>query len=486
MCEILGVAGQTHLFGEQWNGSSLSLVTAASPSGGTDTAFGLTGMDCMSATNCIAVGSTFIGSPPGGTPIAEQWNGSSWSLIESGLPSNGDNGLKGVSCAGPDFCEAVGATFASSNAPPSPLVTTWKGSTWTTMPTPSSPQYAWLNGVDCFSATSCTAVGAAYNMLESNLSSTIVFNWNGSTWADVPNVPNGTSGTNALEGVSCVTDWACLAVGGAEQSGSFNAFAITAPIARSGYRFVASDGGVFAYGTGAPFLGSTGGTPLNAPMVSTAVMPAGDGYYLAAADGGVFNYGSAQFYGSAGSLHLNKPVVGMAMTPDGGGYWLVASDGGVFNYGDAQFYGSRGGQPLNKPIVGIAATPDGKGYYLVASDGGIFNYGDAQFSGSTGSLTLNKPIVGMSVPTSGGYYLVASDGGIFSFPTGPGGPPFYGSTGSMTLNKPIVGMTTVQGGYYLSGSDGGIFSFPTGPSGLPFYGSTGSMTLNKPIVAVAS
>ena len=33
-----------------------------------------------------------------------------------------------------------------------------------------------------------------------------------------------------------------------------------APIARSGYRFVASDGGIFNYGTGAPFLGSMGGT----------------------------------------------------------------------------------------------------------------------------------------------------------------------------------------------------------------------------------
>ncbi len=46
---------------------------------------------------------------------------------------------------------------------------------------------------------------------------------------------------------------------------------MTAPIARSGYRFVASDGGVFAYGSGAPFLGSMGGTALNAPIVGMAV-----------------------------------------------------------------------------------------------------------------------------------------------------------------------------------------------------------------------
>ena len=143
---------------------------------------------------------------------------------------------------------------------------------------------------------------------------------------------------------------------------------------------MASDGGVFNYGTGAPFLGSMGGQHLNKPIVGMAVMPAGDGYYLVAADGG--------------HLHLRLgPVLRLdrvdrpqrADRRHGGhartaaGYWLVASDGGIFSYGDAQFYGSTGSIHLNKPIVGMAATPDGKGYYLVASDGGIFNYGDATF-----------------------------------------------------------------------------------------------------------
>ena len=239
--------------------------------------------------------------------------------------------------------------------------------------------------------------------------------------------PSGAASTG-LDAVTCLTGWACVAFGFVTDSLPSQPYVMTAPVARSGYRFVASDGGVFAYGAGAPFLGSLGGTTLNAPIVGMAVMPAGDGYYLVAADGGVFNYGSAKFYGSAGSLHLNKPVVGMAITPDGAGYWLVASDGGIFTYGDAAFYGSTGSLKLNKPVVGMAATPDGKGYYLVASDGGIFNYGAAPFQGSSGSLVLNKPVVGMAVPTSGGYYLVASDGGIFTYPT-TGGPPFLGSTG---------------------------------------------------------
>jgi len=75
-----------------------------------------------------------------------------------------------------------------------------------------------------------------------------------------------------------------------------------------------------------------------------------------ASDGGIFNYGSAGFFGSAGSIRLNKPVVGMAAAPNSQGYWLVASDGGIFTYGNALFYGSTGSIHLNKPIVGMSSA----------------------------------------------------------------------------------------------------------------------------------
>jgi hypothetical protein len=247
-----------------------------------------------------------------------------------------------------------------------------------------------------------------------------------------------------------------------------------------GYRFVASDGGVFDYGD-AGFWGSAGGTALNAPVVGMADTPSSDGYWLVASDGGIFNYGDARFFGSMGGRHLNQPIVGMAATPDGGGYWLVASDGGIFSFGDATFFGSTGGIHLNKPIVGLATTPDGGGYWLVASDGGIFAYGDAQFYGSTGSLRLNSPVVGMAAgPGGNGYWLVAADGGIFAY----GRAQFFGSAGSLHLNKPVVGMAAAPNadGYWLVASDGGIFTY----GNTLFYGSTGSLTLNKPIVGMSS
>jgi hypothetical protein len=256
-------------------------------------------------------------------------------------------------------------------------------------------------------------------------------------------------------------------------------FTFVEPPLRTGYWFVASDGGIFA--EGAQFFGSHGGSPLNQPIVGMAPTPSGRGYWLVARDGGIFSYGDATFHGSTGNIRLNQPIVGMAATPDGGGYWMVASDGGIFAFGDAPFRGSHGGSPLNQPIVGMASTPTGMGYWLVARDGGIFTYGDATFHGSAGAIRLNKPIVGMTATTDGGgYWLVASDGGIFTY----GEAVFRGSAGAIRLNQPIVGMTQSgdDAGYWLVASDGGIFTY----GDAPFKGSTGNIRLNQPIVGMAS
>jgi lysophospholipase L1-like esterase/ribosomal protein L24E len=246
-----------------------------------------------------------------------------------------------------------------------------------------------------------------------------------------------------------------------------------------GYWEVASDGGVFSFGS-AQFYGSMGGKPLNAPIVGLAAAPGGNGYWEVASDGEVTSFGSAQFYGSMGGKPLNAPIVGMAAAPGGNGYWEVASDGGVFSFGSAQFYGSMGGKPLNAPIVGLAAAPGGNGYWEVASDGEVFSFGSAQFYGSMGGKPLNAPIVGMAAaPGGNGYWEVASDGGVFSF----GSAQFYGSMGGKPLNAPIVGLAAAPGGngYWEVASDGEVFSFGS----AQFYGSMGGKPLSAPIVGLA-
>jgi hypothetical protein len=57
----------------------------------------------------------------------------------------------------------------------------------------------------------------------------------------------------------------------------------------------------------------------------------GSGYRLIASDGGVFSF-HAPFDGSTGAIALNKPVVAGLDNNSYDGYWLIASDGGVFTF----------------------------------------------------------------------------------------------------------------------------------------------------------
>jgi peptidoglycan/xylan/chitin deacetylase (PgdA/CDA1 family) len=224
-----------------------------------------------------------------------------------------------------------------------------------------------------------------------------------------------------------------------------------------GYGFVSICGGnsgpqvtaTYSFGN-APAPGSpvTSNLPLVGAALAGTSSPAG-GYWEVASDGGIFSFGTAAFHGSMGGHPLNEPIVGMAATPDGNGYWEVASDGGIFSFGTAAFHGSMGGQPLNEPIVGMAATPDGNGYWEVASDGGIFSFGTAAFHGSMGGQPLNEPIVGMAPgPGGNGYWELAADGGVFSF-----GVPFYGSRGGQSPVDRFFAMAATPdgGGYLLAG-----------------------------------
>jgi hypothetical protein len=51
---------------------------------------------------------------------------------------------------------------------------------------------------------------------------------------------------------------------------------------------------------------------LNKPIEGMAATPSGAGYRLVASDGGIFAFGDAEFDGSMGGVPLNSPVVGIA------------------------------------------------------------------------------------------------------------------------------------------------------------------------------
>jgi hypothetical protein len=121
-----------------------------------------------------------------------------------------------------------------------------------------------------------------------------------------------------------------------------------------GYFLVGSDGGVFGFGD-AGYRGSMADRALRGRVVALAPDPDGVGYWLVAEDGGTFAF-DAPFRGSMGGQPLNAPVVGMV--PYGAGYLLVAADGGIFSFSNAPFAGSLGAQPPPAPIVDVAALDE--------------------------------------------------------------------------------------------------------------------------------
>jgi hypothetical protein len=98
------------------------------------------------------------------TTLAESWNGTSWSVVNSPSPSDNLNQLNSVSCVSPVACTAVGYVSTLSGGYRT-LIESWNGTSWSVVSSPNigsatSPNS--LEGVSCTSATACTAVGVHY------------------------------------------------------------------------------------------------------------------------------------------------------------------------------------------------------------------------------------------------------------------------------------------------------------------------------------
>jgi hypothetical protein len=166
-----------------------------------------------------------------------------------------------------------------------------------------------------------------------------------------------------------------------------------------------------------------------ASATRVAEQGSGNGYWLVASDGGVFTFGTAQFYGSMAGKNLNSPITGIVATSDGLGYWLVAKDGGVFSFGDATFYGSMSAKTLAAPVVGMTSNAYG-GESLLGPQGAAGATGAAGPAGLTGPQGPTG-LTGGQGPTG------------LTGPQGPAGQPNYGyvyneTPQTVALESPVV------------------------------------------------
>jgi hypothetical protein len=283
----------------------------------------LTDIACPAPGSCVAVGS--YSTTSGAQGFAVSLSDGTWSAEETPLPpgvGRTQDALLSVTCPAVGSCVAIG-DYGDAYGDGT-VVLAGSGGDWTAS-APELPASLGLYGdfsfgkMSCPTSTSCADIGAFTPTTAMLPSEALFLTGSGGSWhASVIPKPADV----AIIGFSdpaCTAPLTCVAVGGSMTSQGQAAYPIESVVPE-------------------------------APPPP----PPSTGYWLVARDGGIFDFGpGATFHGSTGNIHLNAPIVGMAPDPATGGYWLVGSDGGVFGF-DAPFYGSTGNIHLNQPIVGIA------------------------------------------------------------------------------------------------------------------------------------
>ncbi len=123
------------------------------------------GMSCGTTSSCMVVGQALVGTTTSNYSV--QLTGGTWYGANTPTPSGVNASmLESVSCVGTAFCTAVGDIEPDQRARPSRISsrrgTARRGRSSRSLPS-TPPTYAnFFSGVSCFSATSCTAVGATW------------------------------------------------------------------------------------------------------------------------------------------------------------------------------------------------------------------------------------------------------------------------------------------------------------------------------------
>ena len=196
---------------ERWNGTTWTLEDVPSPSSGPHVDASLTAVSCSASMACVALGQY---GPLDLQQFAEGWDGTRWSL-QTTPPTPGSTAVPtSVSCTSPNACVAV------LSGTPGLVVEQWDGSAWTIQTLPPAPNVSSSGGeaVSCTSPSQCTAVGGSATFAPPGSADV----WNGAVWAaqSLPTIP-GVSGLD-LSAVSCTSANVCTAVGDDGDAGGYN------------------------------------------------------------------------------------------------------------------------------------------------------------------------------------------------------------------------------------------------------------------------
>jgi hypothetical protein len=465
-----------------WNGHTWTVLPVPQPA---SPGANLAGVSCLSRVRCIAVG----GQVTPAQMLAEEWNGSTWQMlpVPSTVPPMG-----ALACVSGSKCLAVGSYGQSVSA-------RWDGTTWRGLktPDPGGPQSG-LNGVSCPSATDCVAVGQAFT----NNTSTqeIADQWNGHGWRvmKTPPVLQFDYNANAV-GVSCAgTSW-CMAVGEYDPPsammwtghGAWQQLTLPAGTGELLGVSCVSTTWCMAVGqdstqsvpTAIDWNGSTWQwlNPVN-PGSSGTVTTGLSGVWCGSADTclAVGQYAVNGAGNSDGDAEFRLAQTWNGSTwqvPAPHGYLVGLTDGGVASL-HVSWYGSELGSVPSAP-VGLAADPATGGYWIANADGAMSN-DNAPWCGSQ-RWTLPTGVKAVAIaadPVTGGYWMLDSDGGIGNF-----NAPAQGSElGNVPSPPDGLAADPATGGYWILNADGAVSN-----DDAPWHGSQrGTLPTGVKAVAIAA
>ena len=246
-----------------------------------------TGVSCPTASSCTAVGiyNLLTGTSVSSTAELLTQSGGAWTATQAPLPPNAqtpasgvysDAGLNGISCSSSSSCVADG-TYVDTTGNSQGMLLTLAGGSWTAAEAPlpadastSNPGVS-LNGISCASASACIAVGT-YND-SANKAHALLLTLNGGSWtaAAAPMPANSPNNQGDLFGISCSSPSACVAVGNYSDSAGHSQGAL---LTLAGTAWTAAEAPLPADAAANPF------TALSAVSCSSAAtcVAAGDYY----------------------------------------------------------------------------------------------------------------------------------------------------------------------------------------------------------------
>lgn len=225
-CEAVGsyetANGAAYALAEEFNGHRWVVDGVAQPRGAATPSIALSGVECLTATSCVAVGRYADASHVTRT-LVERWRSGRFVLAPSSNPRGAPSSeLRGVACRTVTSCVAVGEYSAGDAF--RVLAERLAGGSWIVQPTPArrgvlSMQ---LDAVTCTSGT-CLAAGSFSTTPTNGFS--VIEQWTGTSWTSEP-APTPRGAAVSLDGVACQSPVACEAVGASAVDETSRPFAI--------------------------------------------------------------------------------------------------------------------------------------------------------------------------------------------------------------------------------------------------------------------